>query len=121
MILGAIDEFQGTGLRSVEEMGESAYKCFEILDNCLDPVWYAEDDGMGDTYWEDMTDKPNHDCPKTYHPNGYVDLIRSEWVKKGQLWGPEKQAFITPRVIEIDTEEDFEMAEWCLERRKNTA
>ena len=68
-----------------------------------------------------MTDLPNHKCPKTYHPNGYVDLIRAERVKRGQLWGPEKQAFITPRVIEIDTEEDFERAEWWLERRKNTA
>lgn len=112
MILRAIDEFQGTGLRSVEEMGESAFKCFMVYESMLYPVRSND---------EDLSDRPNHECPKTYHPNGYVDLIRAEWVKKGQLWGPEKQAFITPRVIEIDTEEDFEMAEWWLERRKNTA
>jgi CMP-N-acetylneuraminic acid synthetase len=79
----------------------------------LFPVWVHDFD---DTVRFDLTDQPNHKCPKTYHPNGYVDLIRAEWVKKGQLWGPEKQAFITPRVIEIDTEEDFEMAEWWLQR-----
>jgi CMP-N,N'-diacetyllegionaminic acid synthase len=113
MIVRAIKEFQGTGLRSVEEMGESAYKCFEIEMGRLFPVWVHDFD---DTVRFDLTDQPNHKCPKTYHPNGYVDLIRAEWVKKGQLWGPEKQAFITPRVIEIDTEEDFEMAEWWLQR-----
>lgn len=113
MVQAAIDGFLGTGLRSVEEMSESGYKCFTISGERLSPLLLYPQSQL---YWEDMTDKPNHLCPKTYHPNGYVDLIRRTHINDGTLWGPEKQAFITPRTIEIDTEDDFEYAEYWLSR-----
>lgn len=111
MVQEAVKNFFGTGLRSVEEMAESAYKCFRVVDGRLWPVTCAISEEA-----DDYTDNPNHLCPKTYHPNGYVDLIRSEFVSSGSLWGIDKQAFITPRTIEIDTEEDFEYAQWWANR-----
>jgi CMP-N,N'-diacetyllegionaminic acid synthase len=108
VVKGALGVFEGTGLRSVQEMGESAYKCFEVEAERLKPICH--------NIIDDYTDVSNHLCPKTYHPNGYVDLIRSEWVKNDNLWGPDKQAYITPRVIEIDTEDDWEYAEWYVQR-----
>ena len=108
MVKAAIEQFQGSGLRSVELMGESAYKCFEIDGGRLVPI--------PKFMTGDMTDWPNHKCPETYHPNGYVDIVRVKHVKDGTLWGPEKQAWVTPRTIEIDTEEDFEYAEYWVQR-----
>lgn len=88
-------------LRSVHEMAESAYKCFRIAASILQPITIF-----------DHTDRPNQDVARTYHPNGYVDIVRREIVERGSLWGAGRYAFITPRVPEIDTPEDWEYAEW---------
>ena len=110
----AIDEFiksVNDSMRSVEEMGESAYKCFEIGWDILYPI-YCQTRG-------DVTDTPNQDCPKTYHPNGYIDILKPEVVLKGgSIWGERKMAFITERTIEIDSEHDFWLAEQWLQRNK---
>jgi len=92
-------------LRSVEEMVESAWKCFRIKAGLLKPLTKT-----------DYTDKANQTLPKTYHPNGYVDIIRSEIVRQGFLWGAGRYAFVTPRTVEIDTPEDFEYAEWRVQK-----
>jgi CMP-N-acetylneuraminic acid synthetase len=88
-------------LRSVHEMAESAYKCFRIKAGILQPLTKI-----------DLTDRPNQAVARTYHPNGYVDIVRREIVERGSLWGAGRYAFITPRVPEIDTPEDWEYAEW---------
>ena len=88
-------------LRSVEEMSESAYKCFSIQTGLCKPLTK-----------KDVTDYPNQKLPKTYKPNGYVDIVRPEIIRSGSLWGEGRYAFITPRTIEIDTPEDFEYAQW---------
>jgi CMP-N,N'-diacetyllegionaminic acid synthase len=118
LVQEAVRVFTGTGLRSVEEMGESAYKCFEVDCGRLIPVYVHGSSilPVGMSGLRDYTDKPNHLCPKTYHPNGYVDIIRSLCVKNGSLWGPDKQAFVTPRTIEIDTEDDLAYAEYYMTR-----
>lgn len=95
-------------LRSVEEMSESAFKCFRIRGGLLDPL----------TLGVDVTDKPNQELPKTYHPNGYVDIVRKEVVDSGSLWGRGRYAFITPPTVEIDTPEQWEYAEYLCWRRK---
>ena len=98
-----------TSLRSVQEMTESAYKCFELLGGLLIPVLQNE---------RDVTDEPSQAVEPTFHPNGYIDLVRSNFFS-GALWGQRKGGFVTPRVPEIDTPEDLEYAEWWYERRKN--
>jgi CMP-N,N'-diacetyllegionaminic acid synthase len=90
-------------LRSVYEMSESAYKCAVIKGNYLRGVFLKGIKNLN---------LPNSNCHVTYRPNGYVDIIR------GDTWGDKILGFITPRVPEIDTEEDFEFAEWWAERRK---
>lgn len=97
-----------TGLRSVEEMEESYFKAFRIdREGLLIGTVYA--------------DKPNQYCPKTYRANGYIDIARAEVVKQGQLWGPSVYGYITPRVIEIDTEEDLRYAGYWLGSRRLSA
>lgn len=88
-------------LRSVEEMPETAYKMFRIQKGLLKPLTKI-----------DYTDRPNQMLPKTYKPNGYVDIVRSDIVLSGSLWGAGRYAFVTPETIEIDTEGDWERAEF---------
>lgn len=88
-------------LRSVEEMPETAYKMFRIQKGLLRPLTK-----------KDYTDRPNQMLPKTYKPNGYVDIVRRDIVLSGSLWGAGRYAFITQETIEIDTEGDWERAEF---------
>uniref|UniRef100_A0A6M3K1Y7 Putative cytidylyltransferase n=1 Tax=viral metagenome TaxID=1070528 RepID=A0A6M3K1Y7_9ZZZZ len=97
------DNIGGTGLRSVEEMSESAYKCVEK------PGWYIEP-LRGQPHG--ITDMPNHQLPVTYHPNGYVDIADMDITKHGKLWGDRVIGYVTPRTTEIDTPEDWERAEY---------
>ena len=104
---------EATGLRSVEEMAESAYKCFEMKGERLKPVKYF-------TYIHgryDLTDKPNDLCPKTYHPNGYIDITHTDNILSGKIWGDQIIGYVTPRTIEIDTMDDWEYAEWYARRQ----
>ncbi len=94
-----IERENGSGLRSIEEMGESVYKCFGLNGKLLEPFMLGK---------LDYSDCPNQLCPKSYHPNGYIDIVRREVVEWGELWDDKCLGFITPRTIEIDTEEDFE-------------
>ena len=102
-----------TGLRSVELMSESAFKCFTIsMFKKLEPVFYTTDEAE----FFDMTDKPNQLVEPTYKPNGYVDIARTEQILAGQLWGDQVIGYITPRTVEIDTIDDWEYAAWMMGR-----
>lgn len=94
-----------SGLRSVEEMSETAYKNFKILYSFLTPLFGT----MADTNTSTQL------LPKTYKANGYVDIILP---KQGKLpesvYGDRCIPFITPRTIDIDTIEDFQYAEWLI-------
>ena len=96
-----------TGLRSVEEMGESAFKCYTMPTPWLTPI---HDDAV------DKTDWPNQRVTPTYHPNGYIDIVRPETLAKGQLWGDWCVGYVTPHTIEIDTQDDWDYAEWYANR-----
>ena len=99
-----------SGLRSLEEMGESTHKCFYVDPGpYLKPLRY-----MG----EDLTDRPNQECPRTYKPNGYVDIARVDVVEAGGLWGGRVIAYMTPRTCEIDTEDDWEYAEYLAQKER---
>jgi CMP-N,N'-diacetyllegionaminic acid synthase len=104
-----IDAPYATALRSVQIMSESAYKTFEITpDGNLKSV--ASDgtalDGANDA---------RQQFPDTYHANGYVDVLSSSFIRKtGLIHGDKVKPFVTPSVVEIDTEEDFSHLEYQL-------
>jgi len=72
-------------------------------------------------YWKGLFDKefqgdyynqPRQNLPKTYQPNGYVDIIRPSWfMNNDTLHGDKMLAFETPFMHEIDTFEDFKILE----------
>jgi CMP-N-acetylneuraminic acid synthetase len=47
--------------------------------------------------------------PKTYHGNGYVDVLRTEFIlKQGKIHGDRVMAYVTEMIHEVDTETDFD-------------
>jgi CMP-N-acetylneuraminic acid synthetase len=99
-----------TGLRSIQEMSETAYKCLEIQDGLLKTI-FTHSPAI------DSANKPRQWYAKTYQANGYVDIIRSSYfLKHKQLFGDHVLGFITQRVSEVDTIEDFEFLKYQIER-----
>ncbi len=97
---------KATALRSVHEMSESAYKAMEVENGYLKCV------GSG-SFDLDFANNPRQKFSKTYQPNGYVDVIISEYVRKNQkIHGNHVIAYLTPYVVEVDTEDDFTYLEY---------
>ena len=111
----AIDAFQAarhaTSLRSVHEMSESAYKTFEInASGVLACV------GSGSTAL-DTSNIARQQCPVTYFPNGYVDVLSTEFIRRtGLLNGDNVLPFLTPVALEVDSEDDFKHIEYRTSR-----
>ncbi len=65
----------------------------------------------------DYHNLPRQSFPKAYCPNGYVDVVRPEFIKKtNTLHGPNILAYITPSVGEVDKADDFDFLEYLLSR-----
>lgn len=118
LINEAIDFFArnptATAVRSVHEMSESAYKTFEISeDGALRCVGSNSTD-------LDMSNRARQVFPKTYHANGYIDVLSVSFIRKmGLLHGGNVLPFNTPMVTEVDTEEDFSYLEYRLSHSPN--
>ena len=95
-----------TALRSVHEMSESAYKTMEIETGFLKRVFCGSFD-------LDAANDNRQRFSKTYHPNGYVDIIRSSFVRENQkLHGNCVLAYISESAVEVDTINDFAYLEY---------
>ena len=94
-----------TSLRSAHESPETAYKSFKLNDI----YWGGLFDGqMEDDYYN----LPRQLLPNTYHPNGYVDIIRPKhFMSNDNLHGDKMLAYVTPYAHEVDTLDDFKILE----------
>ncbi|MDE2021056.1 MAG: hypothetical protein KGJ13_12025, partial [Patescibacteria group bacterium] len=68
--------------------------------------------GIGGGSYMDQFNNARSEFPKTYKPNGYVDVVRTESIYRGFLHGSAVMPYITPPVTEIDTEEDWEFLQY---------
>jgi N-acylneuraminate cytidylyltransferase len=114
----AIQEFingstRYTALRSVHELSESAYKTLEIApDGNLIRVFSNNQD-------IENSNMARQTFPTTYSPNGYVDVIATEFVEaEKKIHGNRVRAFITERVIEVDDVTDLEFLNVSLKMNK---
>jgi N-acylneuraminate cytidylyltransferase len=95
-----------TALRSAHEMIQSSYKTLEI------ETGYYKCIGAGSLDL-DEANRPRQEFKKTYDPNGYVDVYKSRYIiKNGKILGDRVLAYITPRIAEVDTLEEFEFLEY---------
>jgi CMP-N,N'-diacetyllegionaminic acid synthase len=105
-----------TALRSVQEMPESAYKTFELA-----PGGQLRRLGCDDTAL-DAANNARQQFPATYQANGYVDVLSPAFIRRtGLIHGDFVMPFITPSVVEVDTEDDFAHLEFQLGRAPEIA
>lgn len=111
-----MNEAKATALRSVHEMAESAYKTFEIDSRKVLKRVGSESTAL------DIANNARQAFPKTYQANGYVDVLSTRFIRAHRLMhGDFVQPFITPPVVEVDREEDFEHLEFQLSRNLKIA
>lgn len=107
------EDSQATSLRSAHPLNEPPHKMLQIINNRFAGFFPADKR-------PDYFNLPRQNFPQAYHPNGYVDIVRSSYLKKtGELYGSEIRPFVIPPVVEIDTVADLEFLEWQAARQKN--
>jgi CMP-N,N'-diacetyllegionaminic acid synthase len=95
-----------TSMRSVHEMSESAYKAFEICDSGNLVSAFSRSKEL------DPANAGRQSFPKTYSPNGYIDLLYPDLIlDSGLLHGNNVSPIITENTIEIDSESELSMAQ----------
>ena len=93
-----------TGLRSVYEMSETAWKTFHLEKNgTLNPLtnFYFRSNN------KELANLPRQKLPKTYFGQGYVDIIDTKNLKNKTLYGNKCFGFLSPDVGEIDHYDDL--------------
>jgi len=101
---------QATALRSIHEMSESAYKTFEIDEGYLKSICSRSSD-------IEAANRPRQKFRKTYDANGYVDIIKTSYIRASRkIHGDRVIGYITPRVFEVHTLEDFQYLEYQIAR-----
>ena len=93
-----------TGLRSVYEMSETAWKTFHLeKTGILNPLtnFYFKSNNI------ELANLPRQKLPKTYFGQGYVDIVDTKNLKKNTLYGNKCFGFLSPDVGEIDNYDDL--------------
>ena len=106
----AIEKFmnngEATSLRSAHEMSETAYKQFELDGKYFKTICTGSFD-------LDDANNSRQSFPKTYSPNGYVDILRTSHILENHLLhGNRVMGYVTDFAIEVDTIDDFKFLEW---------
>lgn len=105
----ALEQFQSNAssrfsLRSLHEMPESAYKCFEVDPNGLIQSL------RGLVASTEQANQPRQSFPTTYVANGYIDIFKASNLQEFQsIHGPEIQSFITETAVEVDSLHELEV------------
>ena len=91
-----------TSLRSAHETPESAYKFFK-RDGCYWSGLFGDLDG-------EYYNLPRQKLTTTFHPNGYIDIVRPKVFMSGNsLHGNKMLSFTTEYVIEVDNQDNLDI------------
>ena len=102
---------KATSLRSSHLVAESPFKWFLVEDRFYESIC--------DKYTLEDTNKPRQFFPEVYIPNGYVDILKPDFIKKhGSLYGDKILKFTTNTAYEVDTIEEFEYIEYLISKKK---
>lgn len=117
VIDAAISDFinnpEATGMRSAHELAEPPQKMMRIEDGYLGG--FFPDDPRPEYY-----NLPRQTFPPAYHPNGYIEIMRStSIVETGTLYGQKVMPFVTDPVVELDAPQDFDFLEYTIERQRH--
>lgn len=105
-----INNSKATALRSGHEMPETAYKQFELENGYYKTICVGSFD-------LDEANKSRQEFPKTYGPNGYVDVLKTKYILDNHLLhGNHVMGFITKYSTEIDSQEEYQFLEWQINK-----
>ena len=101
---------RATSLRSGHLASESPYKWFE-----------RNEEGYFESIRKGLSNEDANDgrqkFPNVYIPDGYVDVIKTEFViNYGILHGKKMLGYQSPVCVEVDTKDDFKLLEYQIER-----
>lgn len=103
-----------SSLRSAHELSEPPQKMFQIDRKGFFRGLFP-DDPRPEYY-----NLPRQQFPKTYHPNGYIDIIKTDAVREtNSLYGSDILAFVTSFASEVDGVEDLEYLEYQLDKYRS--
>jgi len=113
VIKKAIDKIKknpkSTSLRSTEVFSHPIEKVFTSNNS-----FYQ--DYKGSKIKNEIFNKPSQYFKDIYKPNGYVDILKTKHLLKNKnIYGDKILKFITPKIIEIDDEEDLNLLKKCYE------
>ena len=102
-----------SGLRSLNELNESPYKLFQVVDGCC-RGFFKDFNGI-----KEYSNLPRQTFPMAYEANGHLDIVKRETVGHGTTFGTEIAGHIGPSVVDIDSIEDFKYAEYQIAAQEN--
>ncbi|MBR5420394.1 MAG: acylneuraminate cytidylyltransferase family protein [Lachnospiraceae bacterium] len=105
---------QATSLRSAHKQVFPPYKMF-----CIRPDGYYRSfiEGMS----IDEANQPRQDFDQVYTPDGYVDLLRTEFIQKNhKMHGDKVISYIIPKAVDVDAKDDLDYIEYILEQREES-
>lgn len=110
----ALNQFQAakkyTSLRSAHLAPESPYKWFLKTDK---NTFHSLANGIDN----EAANNGRSEFPQAYIPDGYVDILCSEFILENQkLHGEMMMAFESPCCVEVDTLEEFERIEYQIDK-----
>ena len=106
---------EATALRSVHEMPFTAYKTCQVKGKFLTCA-YTESPEL------DRINFSRQQYPKTYQPNGYVDILKSDFVYRNadnNVHGDKTLAHITPNIQDVDDPEEFDYLNFQIQHRRD--
>ena len=102
-----------TALRSVSELENSGFRTVVIKNTKLFSLFL-------NTHHLDGINKARQLFKKTYLPNGYADIIKSENLLKNYIHGPKVYGYVTREFnSDVDNLDDFLRTENYLKSKKN--
>ena len=107
-----MDDRNASSLRSSHPQNMPPYKMFLIKD---DGYYRSFVDGIT----LDEANNPRQKFKGVYAPDGYVDVLRTEFIIDNHLiHGDRSIPYIIEDALDIDAKSDFEYTEYCLEKNK---
>jgi len=103
-----------TGFRSVNEINETPYKVFKINKSGICEGFFDNFNNISD-----YSNLPRQSFPKTYKPNGHIDIVKKLTLESGSIFGNRIYGFIGSRITDIDSIEDLEFAKYEISLKEN--
>ena len=101
-----------TSLRSAHKSTHTPYKWF-----CMGRDGYYRSFVKGMS--TDQANNPRQDFEPVYIPDGYVDILKTEFITKNQLLhGDRVVGFVVPDNIDLDVMADMEQLEYYMDKKK---